>query len=452
MRKKIRYDKVDKYLVYAKLNSPMHVGSEDGMAQEILLHPVTRLPFIQASSISGVMRNYYQNCFGNSEPLFGGTGIDEGQSMIKVTDGLFVNSNELILELRPRVKIDQKKGTVSSGEIKGSKAESGHKFDMEYVGAGAEFSFSVYHYCNEKDANDYKDKIIQIFAGMQNGEVLLGGQKSNGCGDISIQDLYYKEFDLKTKDGRDDWLMEPSSEISGYKDIKTELKSSETGLYRITVNAKAESSVLIKGYQVNDFGKDAADSINIQNAQKDYIIPGTSLKGALRSRVMYIAEYLGLDQRTVDEIFGSGSAKDIRGTVGNARFLDAVIGTKEDNDKNEMSHRIHIDKFTGGVMNRSLFTEMSASGDINLRIDIVNKYVPERAVGLIIMALRDMANGICNIGGGYHIGHGFLEISKIKVEKDLNAAEIDFDNNEIRDEREILKRCLSSVKEGISKC
>ena len=155
--------------------------------------------------------------------------------------------------------------------------------------------------------------------------------------------------------------------------------------------------------------------MNIQNAQKDYIIPGTSLKGALRSRVMYIAEYLGLDQRTVDEIFGSGSAKDIRGTVGNARFLDSVIGTREDNDKNEMSHRIHIDKFTGGVMNRSLFTEKSASGDINLRIDIVNKYIPERAVGLIIMALRDMANGICSIGGGYHIGHGFLEISKIML-------------------------------------
>lgn len=444
MRSKTRYDRVDKYLIRAELRSPMHVGSAEQNAEEILIHPVTRRPFIQASSITGALRDYYEGRKWESDELFGSSENDNENALIKVTDGIF--DNDTVLELRPRVKIDPFSGTVSSAAVKGSGKVSGHKFDTEYIGVGSEYCFSLYIYQSREGIKDIDNRMLDCFSAMQNGEILFGGHRSSGCGDIKIKKLFCKKFDLKSPDGRADWIRETELTEKDYKDIKGSLKDKNQGIYRITVRAKVEDSILIKGYKVNDFGKDAPDSINIQNARKEYIVPGTSFKGAVRSRTEYIAKCMKLEKKTIDEIFGSASEKD--GTVGCARFYDAVIGKTEDNDKNSISHRIHIDKFTGGVMNGSLFSEKTAAGDIQLKVDISDRNKPEQAVGIIVMALRDLANGLYNLGGGYHIGHGFLEVNDIFIEKGDRKALLDFKENKIEDNNGLLKDCLAAIGKG----
>ena len=444
MRSKTRYDRVDKYLIKAELRSPMHVGSADRNAEEILIHPVTRKPFIQASSITGALRSYYEGRKWDADELFGSSEKDNDNALIKVTDGIF--DNDTVLELRPRVKIDPFSGTVSSASVKGSGKISGHKFDTEYIGVGSGYYFSVYVYQSGEGIEDIDKRMLDCFSAIQNGEILFGGQKSSGCGDIEIKNLFYKKFDLRSPEGRADWIRETELTEKDYKDIKSSLGGKNQGIYRITVKAKVEDSILVKGYKVSDFGKDAPDSINIQNAKKDYIVPGTSFKGAVRSRTEYIAKCLKLEPKTIDEIFGAASEKD--GTVGCARFYDAVIGKTEDNDKNSISHRIHIDKFTGGVMNGSLFSEKTAAGVIQLKVDISERNNPERAVGVIAMALRDLANGLYNLGGGYHIGHGFLEVKDISIEKGDKAALIDFMGDKIEDKDGLLKDCLAAVGKG----
>ena len=76
------YDLIDKYIVRARLLTPLHVGSADKGTGEVLVHPVTDMPFIQASGIAGVFRECYRdlfddpaselNLFGDNEnPLYG---------------------------------------------------------------------------------------------------------------------------------------------------------------------------------------------------------------------------------------------------------------------------------------------------------------------------------------------------------------------------------------------
>ena len=67
------YDKIVKYSVTAKCTEPLHVGSVSGDTEEILVHPVTGNPFIQATSIAGVFREYYEQVYGElkAEELFG---------------------------------------------------------------------------------------------------------------------------------------------------------------------------------------------------------------------------------------------------------------------------------------------------------------------------------------------------------------------------------------------
>ena len=54
----LKYDKIVKYLICAKCEGPLHIGSSIGGKEDVLIHPVDKSPFIQASSIAGVFRSY----------------------------------------------------------------------------------------------------------------------------------------------------------------------------------------------------------------------------------------------------------------------------------------------------------------------------------------------------------------------------------------------------------
>lgn len=446
MSVRLRYDKVDKYIVHARLESPMHIGAGEGNRTDILLHPNTRLPFIQASSITGVMRDYYDTRFGNAKLIYGSQNDDNEHALIRISDGIFDEQSARHIEFRPRVKIDPDSGSVSSSSIKGTNASSGHKFDTEYIGAGAEFSFTVYVFRDKEFDAALSEHIADTFAAINNGEVVFGGQKSSGCGNVAIKHLYHRLFDLCDKNDRSAWMQEDELKDADYEDLAGGLASAESNLYRIHVTGKIESGILVKGYHVDGFGKNAPDAVNLKNNMGDSIIPGSSLKGAIRSRVSYISGVLGLDGKVIDEIFGSESS-DQNAITGNARFYDTVIGTKNANDSNDVTNRIHLDKFTGGVIYKALFKEKRAFGALNsIKIDVINKNNPDRSVGMLLLALRDLANGLYNLGGGYHIGQGFVDVEKIVITHNDQKAEISFKDNIVTDPDRIIDKCLGAVK------
>ena len=446
MKKRFHYSRVDKYLVKAELTGPMHVGSSEGGIRDVLIHPSTRMPFIQASSITGAIRDYYEREFGDAEKLFGSFEGVEEEAVIKVTDGEISAGKGSMMEFRPRVQIDPVSGTVASSKKKGSGKSSGNKFDMEYVASGSLLSFAIYVYGNDRTDEKIEEKILSCFSAMHAGEIILGGQKSNGCGNVEISQVLHRKYDLRSADDRNDWIDEmPLKEDRKAEDLANRLSNTGTELIRITVQAKTEGSILVKGYQMDSFGKNAPDVVNIKNGQNDYIVPGASVKGAVRSRAEYIAKCMNLSSETVFRIFGSDSG-DENGMPGNARFYDTVIGDCKKTEGNSISNRIHIDKFTGGVINRALFKEKTAAGSVAIRIDIAKKGNQEGSAGLILLALRDLALGQYNLGGGYHIGRGFLDVSEISISKGNETSKIFFgENRKTEDKEGLLARCLAAV-------
>ena len=69
---------------------------------------------------------------------------------------------------------------------------------------------------------------------------------------------------------------------------------------------------------------------------------------------------------------------------------------------------------------------------------------------ILVMALRDLAIGAMNLGSGYNIGKGMISVKKIVV-KDCRDSEkvavLDFENNRILDENQIISQCLVAVQE-----
>jgi len=93
------YEKIIKYRVAACCTQPLHIGNAMGSKEEVLIHPTDDLPFIQASSIAGVCRDYFAKEYGESaaEQLFG-TGEAGCGSRICFTDGIF-SGDRPVLEL-----------------------------------------------------------------------------------------------------------------------------------------------------------------------------------------------------------------------------------------------------------------------------------------------------------------------------------------------------------------
>lgn len=468
MEQRKSYDKILKYSVTAKCTEPLHIGSASGAKEEVLVHPVDDIPFIQATSIAGVFRGYYEQTYGEEKAaeLFGhrrfkektsnkNTEKDsEHESKIRFTDGKFLNNEKLVFELRPRVSINKQMGTCEKSSDEKTKRESGHKFNMEYISAGAEFTFCIYLYGADEQE---KEEVEDIFSALNNEVLQFGGQKSNGCGYFKIEKLLYREFNMKNLKDREQWADEDILSEREYKNL-TDVLSNASHLrnaYTIKVNACTEGVLLVKSIAVSDIGtgKEAPDCENIKNGNGDYIVPGSSFKGAVRAQMERIASYLDCFE-LIDDAFGQKSNEKVQGSVGNLYFFDSIVGKQKVNEQMPIAHRIHIDKFTGGVIHGGLFSEKNVAGDMTIRIVIKNNKstdISDKVCGLLIMALRDLAIGAMSVGGGYSVGKGILSVKKIIIEKNSNPksrSEIDFSQKKIFDETGIIKACLTSVQKG----
>ena len=442
------YDSVIKYKISAKTMSPLHIGGHLGIGDEVLTDAVTGVPFIQASSLAGMFRGTSAIVFSKAETdeLFGpskqnnGSDSSERGSRVRITDGV-IDPETVVMEIRPGVSVDRKTGTVNS------RNGAGQKFDVTYVSSNAVFSFDVYLYINN-EKRELKSRLESLFGMMNNGKARLGAKKSGGAGKFEAVSIRRAEFDLQNDEDRKKWILEDDGSIQ-YTDITKECRMENTDIkYDITVEAKTEGPIQIKGVSMSEFGKDVPNSENIKNGAGEFIIPGTSIKGAVRSQMEKIAAYQN-KKSVINDTFGFIAEEHSDSKCGNITFNDVVIGRREENDANPLRNRIHIDKFTGGVMSPALFKEKNAAGDLKIEIQIHNRSNPDATLGLLIIALRDLAVKSFNLGNGYATGKGFLDVSAITVKTSEDFATIDCKNHcgEIQDEKGIIKNAMQALKE-----
>ena len=126
-----------------------------------------------------------------------------------------------------------------------------------------------------------------------------------------------------------------------------------------------------------------------------------------------------------------------------------IVG-KDDKDVNDcLQHRIHIDKFTGGVIDSGLFAEKTIVGSLGMRIDVENRNNPDAAAGLLFLAIRDLAAGAFNIDSGYNVGRGFVNVKKMEITslRDGKKAIVDFESGAVTDSDKLINKCLQAVNE-----
>ncbi|MDD7388778.1 MAG: RAMP superfamily CRISPR-associated protein [Lachnospiraceae bacterium] len=461
------FNYVNIYHITAVCETPLHIGSAEGDAGEILIHPVTREAFIQASGLAGSFREYADDLFGADicGKWFGSgnteaenrteTGQEDCRSRIVFTDGIF-EKNNFNLELRTRVRLDPVSGTTASAEVSGTGATSGQLLETEYISRGSQVSFDIYEYYKEPG----EKRILPVcLAAMDRGNILIGGQLSNGCGQLKFTGLSRLSCDMTTGAGRKAWMNPEGAE---WEDILPEIRGLDipsANAWDLYMDVTFDHSVLVKGDAVDEdlieqytgqqFGSDnrAPDVMQLLDGNRNFVIPGSSLKGVFRSRMEMIASYKKLEKELMDLTFENRSK---------VFFYDALL-----ENRMNLVVRNRIDKFTGGTRNTGLFKEAVNGGDTTFHIRLSkpasasgaesgwNESTSEQILALLLLTMRDCAIGAVNVGSGSGVGRGFMTVHRITVKDNGNTlAAVYPEENRVEDQNGLIAKCLRSIQQS----
>lgn len=399
-----KYNYVVNISVEAICKTPFRIGNSENDTETVLKY-MDGTPFIAGTSITGVFKNYLNSVGYNKQckNIFGDRNIE---SKVVVSDGVFEKYNEV---LRPRVCIDYDTGAT----IKGG------KFDIAHIETGSKFSFDLTWLGMKEDLFEV-DFIYNILLSLDKGDITFGGQKTNGFGKVSIK-VFEQKFDLSVKNDLESWLKNKDNKTlldlnKIEKNITEKNKLSHT---KFKITGKADN-ILVKSSN-NELINTVTYAVNMKESG-EYIIPASSIKGAIRSRAFAICEKMTGDlletENIINYIFG-GKDKDNKAIAGNIIFEDIILK----DTKTVKVTRIRVNKFTGGVIGSALFSEIPISGEFEFLIkiskiknkEIDNEKMNVMARKLLTLVLRDLSAGIFTIGGGKSVGRGELSIYKIDI-------------------------------------
>lgn len=435
---------VEKLSIYGEvsLNSPLLISNgEKGSTDIYVIKDINGNPYIPATAFTGVLRHYfYENVVDNADSqqidFFWGSkkDVEDGyQSSIYVSD-LYLKG-EAKISIRDGIKINDMGVT-----------EDKKKFDYENVEPGAVFNMAMEVIVRKCFDEKIFLKILSfIIKAMENCKISIGSMTTKGFGRFYLKNISCYKYDFTNSRHVIAWLSKEKGENITDKLRLMETYTEKGKDFSIDFRTKIKGSLIIRSYSSKP---EDPDAVNITSAGKN-IIPGTSIKGAIRYRAEKIIKTLGFNDDLLNELFGwadeetSGNKKKFK-----SKFIVEETVIDDDAVVKEIQSRIKINRFTGGTIKTALFDEMpiwQVNGSdkyINIRMQIKN-YDPWEA-GLLLLILKDLWNEDLPIGGDKSIGRGILHGISAKITFDGKIIEFYDKNNELSLSDDDIK-CLENL-------
>lgn len=399
------------YYVRMELLSPISIGNgDDLLTDHDCLRNSKGVPFIPGTSLAGVFSHYLSD---EMLALFTPKIGDEyKQSPYYISDANIV--------------LDDKKRNVSTSIRDGVKlkpdkiAEDGAKFDFEIVESSTKFDFRIEVIVRDHDNIDKMKKVVDVILhGLNSGEILLGYKSKRGYGKVKIEDVKIKEF---TKNSLEEMLLFDKYQMDKYDQYSIPDIDNENKYDYMQVHLRQLGGISIRKYSAK------AGEVDFEHVTSNGkpVIPGTSWNGLIRRQ---IAEYLDDDIISnccvkISDWFGEAKKRDTTGRASNIIIEESII---QDAKRIQIT-RNKISRFSAGVSNRALFSEVSYfNGDTVLGIK-VKKSIEEdldnsRIIGLLSLVIKDIDNGFIALGGQTSIGRGLFKVLKVT----LNGEEFNLD-------------------------
>lgn len=389
-----------RYWITASCVSPLRTGGAGNQIDQVLT-TANGYAMLQAASIAGAMKAW--------DPDLQLLGSEDDESALRISDAVFDAS--VLSAVRPRLHIDGATGTAAKGG----------KFDIACLPTGSSCRFELLWRGSPEDSKEtyaIAARIERYLSAIHSGEILFGAQKSNGFGrmQLSVRRRIYNMFDAADLEA---WLndAEDGAPLALAEEAPKKL--------RFAVSARS-ASLLVKASTGIGSGKDKLDGVQLEENGKP-IIPGSSLKGAIRSHMKRIAPFLGIPQAALDRLMGRGAKSGTdTGVAGKLYFSDASL--RMQNPPRKVT-RIRINRVTGGTMRKALIAERPVGGEWVWEIELPAQ---EQAGALLLLyALRDLGLGMYQLGGTKAIGRGTVDRIAVQITAGEKTAALLVENGQV---------------------
>lgn len=392
--------------IQVQFTSPISVSSgENEWTDSDVLRDADGHPFITGSSLAGAMRAYL-GLKKTENGLMGFTGKDKNQNDIGKMSSLFISDltfdKGVVSGVRDGVALDEKKT-----------AKSQSKFDMEIIEARAEGHFYMELVIRESDnEEEMQQELANIFTGIQAGEIRLGSKKTRGFGEFKILSIKHRTYD---KENYLQYAQAYNEETWEKEDNRMEqwLQYANCNAQRIHIEVplRMEGGISIRQYAAR---KGEPDYIHLTDHGVP-VIPGSSLTGALRHRTETILEEMQKEgialPKRISEIIKIAFGY-VDGTEACASNI--IIGETEIKKAKPLTMvRTGVSRFESAVKNGALYKEktyVDGEATINIQVRKGKNPTDEKWIlGLLMLTLKDLQNGLLAVGGQTSIGRGVFK-------------------------------------------
>lgn len=422
---------VRKIVIQSKLKtqSPLRIGSgaNEGLTDILILKDKQGQPFIPGTSLAGVLRSEIAAIYDEeaADKLFGSIdGRDANQSMLNISDVVLSYKGIVV---RDGVAIDELTGV----------AKTGAKFDFEALERGATgdvlleltvrecdeakpLAISYQHNAYSVKGDCYGEMAATI-ADLLTGGISVGSLTTKGYGKIAgAEAVAVYDFDFAQAKSAEQWLAYIGDEKlpqAAYTGKAEAAKAAEN--FYLEVGCALQGALLVRNFDVDDSKQDKEEAtlsaVQLKSGE-DYVIPGTSWKGVLRSKAFKILLALtGNDmqaaQRRLQEIFGFANDGEKQSGKRSKLLVDETyISTKKLSAMRQTRNR--IDRFTGSTIDSALFCEepvwQQKLDEKTVTLKACMKNCSKAEAGLMLLLLKDLWLGNMNIGSGRGVGRGVL--------------------------------------------
>lgn len=468
--------------------TPLHVGGNDsnGLVDLSLAINGQGNYYIPGTSLAGALRSWM---------LAGRDGSDEPDdaSISKLVDELWGNqkkngNNQLghasyvLIEDAPikGVRAEVRDG-VGIDRYYGTAAER-VKFDRAILPKGSEIPLVMTIENADRSPVNWetrKGAVAALLKALQEQEIRLGAAKTRGLGRVQLKNLAMLEQDLcsaggmlATLRGRGTGLsLGTLVENSTFSDQRSKTQRSK---FSIDIDWEPVGPIMVKA-EADGIAVDMLPLVSAVGDHLTFVLPGSSIKGALRSQAERIIRTLQAvapesnqvfnDQLQavplIQEVFGSAARlklepganeKKQQGRLGALAIddcyaqlaiqpeqwsqIEAATNEQELRQKldaaqlqqTQQAFHVAIDRWTGGAADGFLYSTLEPMGftwePIRLTLDLgwlshkaVDPSLAMAGTALLLLLLRDLAAGRIPLGYGVNRGMGAIQINRIQIQK-----------------------------------
>lgn len=443
-------------------HSAVLIGGGESDADDTFVLDVNGLPMVPGTSLAGVLHHAYAALNGEdrAKALFGDASDGDGDahaSALVVSDAVVHLSDDrpapqtaapladdtALIDLlcegvrRDRVRIN----------ARGVADERG-KFDLRLVPTGARFTAEIELLTDAPHRDAAEDAWGHLLGLLRSPLLRVGGGTRSGLGALEVMSICWDRFTLTEREGRSAYLAVPRDlrRTHGLSERLAETDIVHPGGARSFAlqNLRPETHWLVDGglcEGTEDFAPltepvIVADGNGLGISEGRYLLPGSSLKGALAHRTRY-----HLHRRAGAWMTDNGTPPDGTDRVEAAfRHLFGFVPENKDDDtpaaagclivndiyyeagpEKTLTH-VAIDRFSGGVRAGMLFQERVASpreqghrAMLYLLDPLPGEEVDPIACDALTDALNDLGAGRLTLGAGAGRGWGGFVCDGIKT-------------------------------------